>query len=309
MILAGDIGGTNSRLALFDRDLRLVRESSYPNSGRSGLVSVVTEFLQAGPPDEAIEAATFGVAGPVRDGRVTLTNLNWDLDERALARELAIARVELINDLRAHAEGIEMLEPDDLIVVNDAPSAQRRVGNRAIIAAGTGLGEAGLVWDSQVSRHHPVACEGGHRDFAPLMDQEIGLLAHLRAQGLPTSWESVLSGPGLRNIYDFVTEVWRLRNAASELVAAQVIDHDDGNHHDYPNGERPVANLILDGSVGHDDQGLGHPPGGRFFSSDCRTFACQFPSSLSVSALGPGFGLFVFFCAFFAMTTTIPRCA
>ena len=212
MILAGDIGGTNSRLAVFDSDLRLVRESSYTNAGRGSLGEIVQEFLKADKP--RIEAATFGVAGPVRDGHVTLTNIHWDLEERTLAAELGIPRVELINDLRAHAEGIELLKPSDLNVVN-APPAARKPGNRAIIAAGTGLGEAGLVWDSNAILHHPVACEGGHCDFAALTDQEIALLNHLRQRRLPTTWESVLSGPGLRNIYDFlITEAQLGRDAA-----------------------------------------------------------------------------------------------
>ena len=202
-LLAGDIGGTNSRFALFDGQLKLLREKTYINQGRSSFGEVVKQFLEEfDAPVARISAATFGVAGPVRDGRVKLTNLSWELEERALEWELRINSVGLINDLRAHAEGIELLKPSDLIVVN--ASQQRAAGNRAIIAAGTGLGEAGLVWDEQKRWHHAVGCEGGHCDFAPQTDQEWALLSYLKSQNKPLSWESVLSGPGLRNIYDFL---------------------------------------------------------------------------------------------------------
>ncbi|HEX8525325.1 MAG TPA: glucokinase [Tepidisphaeraceae bacterium] len=202
MILAGDIGGTNCRLALFDEQLRLLRDQTFTNAGRPGLASAVTEFLAQTPERSIIRRACFGVAGPVRDGQVKLTNLDWKISEAALRDELKIPHVALINDLRAHAEGIALLRNEQLIVIN--PGVSQRAGNRAICAAGTGLGEAGLVWDDNVNYHHAVACEGGHCDFSPTDDREMALLEFLKQTGKPATWESVLSGPGLRNIYDFL---------------------------------------------------------------------------------------------------------
>ena len=204
MIFAGDIGGTNSRFGLFDDQLKLIEDRTIQNKGRGSFIEVARQFLWGiGVEEGVIRAAAFGVAGAVRDGRVTLTNLPWELDERALSQDLSIPRVSLINDLQAHAEGIELLGEEDLITLAPAPQP-RRPGNRAIIAAGTGLGEAGLVWDEQQRRHHAVACEGGHCDFAPQTDREWQLVQHLRKLGKPLSWESVLSGRGLRNLYDFL---------------------------------------------------------------------------------------------------------
>jgi len=207
MILAGDIGGTHSRFGLFELpELRLVCERSIENKGRGTFTEVAREFLaEAGVGGDQIEAATFGVAGPVRagGGQVKLTNLSWDLEERALERDLGIRHIALINDLRAHAEGLPLLRPQDLITVVPA-ATPRAQGNRAIIAAGTGLGEAGIIWVDQEQRHHSVSCEGGHCDFAPQTAREWQLLEHLRQAGKPLSFESVLSGRGLRNIYDFL---------------------------------------------------------------------------------------------------------
>jgi glucokinase len=203
MILSGDVGGTHSRLALFDDNLKLLRQEVFQNAGESGLDVVARQFLDRAPLEQKIGSACFGVAGPVRDGHVKLTNLKWEFDEQSLAKHLDIPRVALINDLSAHAQAVELLTPDQLIELN-APAGPRKPGNRAIIAAGTGLGEAGLVWDSAANCHHPVACEGGHCDFSPRDNREFALLEHLKKTGKPLSWEAVLSGPGLRNIYDFV---------------------------------------------------------------------------------------------------------
>jgi glucokinase len=205
MILAGDIGGTNCRLALFDDALQMVREENFQNANRAGVESAVEEFFQHGGgqrPD--VSRACLGVAGPVRDGRVKLTNLNWRLEEDDLERELRIAHIALINDLRAHAEGVELLKPDDVVVLN--AGTPQPSGNRVVVAAGTGLGEAGLVWDENVNHHQAIACEGGHCDFSPRTEREWKLLEFLRKNSKPLTWEAVLSGPGLRNIYDFLIE-------------------------------------------------------------------------------------------------------
>jgi glucokinase len=202
MILAGDIGGTNTRIALFEQDgsnLKLARECIYPSREHASLDEIVGLFLRG----QAATAATacFGIAGPVMDGRANASNLAWIVDAGQLARETAIKNVWLINDLEAHAYGINDLDPDDLFTVN--PGKPRR-GNRALIAAGTGLGEAGMFWDG--SEHHAFAAEGGHADFAPGNELELALHAYLMKKFGHVSCERVLSGPGIKNIYDFLRD-------------------------------------------------------------------------------------------------------
>jgi glucokinase len=155
--------------------------------------------------DLPIDAACFGVAGPVRHGRSDTTNLPWDVDARELARALHIRSVGLLNDLEAHAYGIALLAPADFVTLNQgAPDAS---GNAAVIAAGTGLGEAGLYWDGQ--QYLPFAGEGGHASFAPSDPLQIELLRFLCHEFGHVSWERVLSGPGLHNIYRFLRDTGR----------------------------------------------------------------------------------------------------
>lgn len=205
MILAGDIGGTNTRLAVFTsaRGRLAIRERrDFKNKDRSGLAPIVQEF-RAGSKYK-IKLACFGVAGPVKDGRATMTNLAWTLDERKLAKSLKIGRVALINDLVAHAEGINELRPKDLVTLHRGAAVKR--GNRAILAPGTGLGEAGLVFDERSNDYRAFASEGGHSDFAPTDDRQIALMKFIRQRtGGRCSWEDVLSGPGLKHIYEFIT--------------------------------------------------------------------------------------------------------
>ena len=206
MILAGDIGGTNTRLAFFtveENRLISVIEETFPSRIHSGLAEIVEQFLSAHKLSPAI--ACFGIAGPVKNGRGETTNLPWIVDARLLINELRIPTVLLINDLEATAYGVTILEPTELAVLNTgAPDA---VGNAAVIAAGTGLGEAGLYWDGQ--RYHPFATEGGHTDFAPRSPLELELLRFLLAKFERVSYERVLSGPGLVNIYQFLRETGR----------------------------------------------------------------------------------------------------
>jgi glucokinase len=202
MILAGDIGGTNTRLACFKEDggrLRLTVDRVYPSHEHKGLDEIVLAFIQE--TGVTIGKACFGIAGPVLHGRVATPNLPWVIDQNQLSRELGIPGVWLINDLEAHASGIGDMEQADLIALNQAPAAE---GNAALIAAGTGLGEAGLYWDG--ARHHPFACEGGHADFGPRNDAEIALLQYLLKKFGRVSYERVVSGPGLKNIYDFLLD-------------------------------------------------------------------------------------------------------
>jgi glucokinase len=208
MILAGDIGGTNSRLAIFDEQLNLVSEKAYLNEGRGGLKEIVIEFRSMF--DHPVDRACFAAAGAVTDGRVTMNNLNWSLDEKQLAADLGIPRVTIINDLRGHAEGIEVLPPDKFITVYEG--RPMRTGGRAIIAAGTGLGEAGLAFDSRTGRYLSFPTEGGASDFSPTNEEEDGLLQFLRKRNKRVFWELVLSGRGLRNLYDFYCQSGRFES-------------------------------------------------------------------------------------------------
>lgn len=199
MILAGDIGGTNTRLALVDGDPRdPAAVEIYPSGAHSSLEEIVRAFLAAHGAEPA--AASFAIAGPVRDGRVQVTNLAWSVDAASLASTLRLDRVQLLNDLEANAWGLPVLRPEDFHVLNrGAPDS---TGNAAVCSAGTGLGEAGMYWDG--ARHHPFACEGGHADFAPLTKQQEGLRDHLAGRYGHVSYERVCSGPGLVNIYEFL---------------------------------------------------------------------------------------------------------
>lgn len=206
MILAGDIGATNSRLAFFtERGGRPepVVEATYPSRDHANLEAIVKTFLSAH--DLPIEVACFGIAGPVRHGRSDTTNLPWDVDARELAQVLHLRSVGLLNDLEAHAYGIDLLAPDDFVTLNQG--ALDASGNAAVIAAGTGLGEAGLYWNGQ--QHLPFAGEGGHASFAPSDPLQIELLRFLSLEFGHVSWERVLSGPGLHNIYRFLRDTGR----------------------------------------------------------------------------------------------------
>ncbi|MFZ0770676.1 MAG: glucokinase [Candidatus Sulfotelmatobacter sp.] len=200
MILAGDIGGTNARLACFqpqNGDLRLVFERVFPSREYSELGEIVSQFLK----DSAVqpEVACFGIAGPVRNGRVETSNLPWIIEQSRLAKQIHLPATLLINDLEASAWGIGALNAQDLVSLNAvAPS----VGNQAVIAPGTGLGEAGLFWNG--SRHQVFACEGGHSDFAPQGELQIQLLQFLASRYGHVSYERILSGPGLVNVYEFL---------------------------------------------------------------------------------------------------------
>jgi len=201
MILAGDIGGTSTRLGLFEwvgGQLRIVAEHTRPSRNYPALEHIVAEFITGLRID--IQRACFGIAGPVLNGVVRTPNLPWLVDSRNLASVLALDRVTLLNDLEANAYGIDRLAPDQTVTLNAGDSDA--VGNIAVISAGTGLGEAGLFWDGR--EHHPFACEGGHADFAPGNELEMELLIYLRGIFGHVSWERVLSGPGLHNIYNFL---------------------------------------------------------------------------------------------------------
>jgi glucokinase len=203
MILAGDVGGTKVHLALYDfvnGNLKHSRDKIFPAKDYAGLEEIVREFVIS----EKITAACFGVPGPVRDGRLRLTNLPWTLDSRELATSLKINYVFLINDLQANGYGISELKPDQIFTLSEGDTGQ--IGNRALISAGTGLGEAFMVWDGR--DHEPYPSEGGHGDFAPRNEDEFDLLRFLRQKyNGRVSWERVVSGQGITNCYEFLRDV------------------------------------------------------------------------------------------------------
>jgi glucokinase len=202
MILAGDIGGTNTRLALFKESsgmLVMLEEQIYASLQHANLEEIVADFLNSR--SIVPEAACFGIAGPVIDSRAITANLPWVVDAGQLARQTKVPAVWLINDLQAHAYGIPDLAPEHLITLN---AGNPSPGNAGLIAAGTGLGEAGMYWDGL--EHHAFAGEGGHSDFAPGNELEAALCSFLMKKFGHVSCERVLSGRGIKNIYDFLAE-------------------------------------------------------------------------------------------------------
>ncbi len=223
MILAGDIGGTNTRLAYFveeNGELVWKLQAKYPSQNYQNLTDIVREF--ASRYQLQIKHAAFGIAGPVFKGRVHTTNLPWVVDSLDLARILKIEEAHLINDLYANAWGIQFLTEEDFLVLNYGSSIA--AGNAAVISAGTGLGEAGMYWDGK--KHHPFAGEGGHTDFSPRDPVQIELLNYLFKQFGHVSWERVVSGPGLYNIYCFLRDTGR--GDEPQWLADQVKLHDPG---------------------------------------------------------------------------------
>jgi glucokinase len=205
MIVAGDVGGTKTAVALFESDgntLRPVRSAVYHSAEHGSLEEILSVFLSAGP-RVPLRAGCFGLPGAVIEGKCVTTNLPWTVEETVLATALAVPRVKLLNDLEATAYGMLFLEPSSLASLNPHAGPRRR-GSVAVLAAGTGLGEAMLCWDGQ--HYHPIASEGGHVDFAPRSDQEIELLRFLRREHAHVSYERVLSGPGFYNLYSFLRD-------------------------------------------------------------------------------------------------------
>lgn len=206
MLIAGDIGGTNTRLAFYSADgdpRQPVVERDFHSAGYAGLEEVVRAFLT----EEGLmaTAACFDVAGPVIDGRVRLTNLPWSIDEKHLAHELGVRRVTLLNDLKAIAYAVPWLREQELHTINPGrPTPQAPI---AVVAPGTGLGEAFLIWDG--TGYIPCASEGGHADFAPSDPLEAELWAYLQRRYGHVSCERVCSGSGIPNIYDGLRELGR----------------------------------------------------------------------------------------------------
>jgi glucokinase len=232
MFLAGDIGGTNTRVAFFEGSpgqLKTVAVKVFPSAGHSGPEDIVRLFL-----DEfkyPIETACFGIAGPIRNGRVETPNLPWVVESKRMAAALKIDSVQLLNDLVANAHGIAVLEDADMVTL--AVGSPSPDGNRGLISAGTGLGVAGLLYDPaagslpDADTYRPFPSEGGHADFGPRSPIEIQLLEHLLGKYDHVSWERVLSGPGLFNIYQFLRDTgkadepqWLAQQVSAEGTAA-----------------------------------------------------------------------------------------
>jgi len=209
MILAGDVGGTKTNLGLFEGQgerLRLLRADKYHSPDFPGLSAVIQDFLKGGPAGLDIQAACFGIPGPVIDNRASTPNLAWVIDGAQVAADVHVGRLALINDLVATAEGIPLLEPDEVATLQEGSPEPE--GNRALIAAGTGLGMAFLPRVG--GRWVPVPSEGGHADYPPRTEDEIDLLRYLREHYGRVSSERVVSGPGLFNIYNFLRDVRKL---------------------------------------------------------------------------------------------------
>lgn len=203
MILAGDVGGTKTRLSLFSIEegpLKPTAETTYPSSRYASLEMIAKEFLAKSK--KPAELAIFGVAGPVVSGQATVTNLPWRIDEDLLSQSLGIPSVHLLNDLEAIAYAIPFLTTADLNTLNEGKPDPE--GSIAIVAPGTGLGEAYLAWDGH--HYRAFASEGGHTDFAPANDLQIGLLRYLQERGVHVSYERVCSGKGIPNIYDYLRD-------------------------------------------------------------------------------------------------------
>jgi glucokinase len=203
VIVAGDIGGTHSRLATFEVQadrLVLGQEKIYPSRSAADLESIVRRFVDEVRPHAT--AAALGVAGPVKGGRTKTPNLPWVVDARQLAEILSVPRVTLLNDLKANAYGLRHLKPENFAVLQ--VGAEKAVGNQAILSAGTGLGAAGLYWDGH--RHHPFATEGGHADFAPRSQLHFDLLEFIARTTGRVSSERVVSGNGLVATYNFLRQ-------------------------------------------------------------------------------------------------------
>jgi glucokinase len=202
-ILCGDIGGTKTRLAIVElarQSLSSQVETSYPSAEYDSLAQVISDFTRQLP--HTIRHAAFGVAGPVLNDSCSTTNLPWVIDAKELSRDLELDSTHLLNDLEATAWGIDALDTGEIHTLQ--PGAAHPSGNRAVIAAGTGLGEAGAYWNG--TEYVPFATEGGHSDFAPGTELESRLLTWMRQDKSQVCWEDLLSGPGLCTIYRFLLQ-------------------------------------------------------------------------------------------------------
>ena len=228
LILAGDLGGTNFRVGVFlktnddndDSEMERLHFRKFQSANHHSLEDMVRLFLSEITLESPLQAACFGVPGPNIAGIVVASNLSWKIDTHALPQLLGIQRVAVLNDLESTAYGLSALGTTDLATLQAGRGSN--VGNQCVIAPGTGLGEAGLFWDGK--RHHPWACEGGHADFAPTDDLQRDLLDYLRRDYGRVSYERVVSGMGIANIYRFLRNT--NKGIENPAVAQEMLEED-----------------------------------------------------------------------------------
>lgn len=247
-LLAGDIGGTTSRLLLAERTggaRRVLAERHFDSRRYAGLIDVVREFL-GGQPHATVDAVCLAVAGPVRHSArgqtVRVTNLPWDMASAELGRAIDTPRVQLLNDFEAVGYGIEQLGERDMIVVQDGEPEPH--GPRAVLGAGTGLGQAILVW--QGDRYAVVPTEGGHADFGPTDPLQLELARWLIRRNGRASYEQILSGAGLVRVYEFVRERGLIPEAPAVAEAMQAGDPAAAVSQAALDGGDPLAQASLD---------------------------------------------------------------
>jgi glucokinase len=205
IVLGGDAGGTKVNLAIFEAtatDVKMIKSSSYHSGSFPSVNKILQQFILENP-DYKPEKICLGVAGPVFEGRVTVTNLPWHVDANEIAAATGVPRVILLNDLEATAYGVAGLEEKDFAVLHAGDPEEG--GNISILAPGTGLGEAGLFWDGQF--HHPFATEGGHCDFSCRNEDDLQLHDFMLRKYKVVSWESIIAGPGVYSIFQFLCEI------------------------------------------------------------------------------------------------------
>lgn len=202
LVLAGDIGATKTNLALYKvegNNVISLQETQYKSHDFKNIIELTNTFIKN---NQFPDSICFGVAGPVLNGHAKLSNIMWEIDSDELSLHFGIKNIQLINDLEATAYGLAMLNEKDVKVIHKC--AGDMPGNVAVIAPGTGLGEAGLFWDGNY--YHPFATEGGHSDFAPRNEFDFELYNFLQKKFGHVSWERLVCGPGIANIYDFLRD-------------------------------------------------------------------------------------------------------
>jgi glucokinase len=216
MILAGDIGGTKTRLALFDEAEKIIKEEVFPSKEYNSLSDILKIFIE----DVKVSKAVFGIAGPIQNNRCKATNLPWVVEGDKIAQTFHMKKAILINDLLANAYGTLTLNEEDFVVLQ---KGEKHPGNAALISAGTGLGEAGFYWDGK--KYHPFPSEGGHCDFAPRNNEEIELLHFLQEKYGHVSYERLVSGQGISNIYQFLTEKKKMERISGDVTPKVITAH------------------------------------------------------------------------------------
>ncbi|MDP4128629.1 MAG: glucokinase [Bacteroidota bacterium] len=221
-VLAGDVGGTKANLAIFEAtadQITLIKTSSYHSGQYPSVIRIIQQFFRENPgykPDRIC----LGVAGPVFEGHAEITNLPWVIDKKEIAAASGVQQISLINDLEATAYGLAGMEEKDFLVLH--PGEPGIQGNMAVLAPGTGLGEAGLFWDGHV--HHPFATEGGHSDLSCRSAEDMELHDFLLQKYKVVSWESAIGGPAIHDIYNFLCQV---KKRPANAAVTDAFMHDD----------------------------------------------------------------------------------